>query len=323
MAITPDGIQFGGEVTLSVDDKINFGTFGINELSLKLNSLDPDYEYWKIGGKIDLATSIPGFFDSRIAGFDGSFSSYYWLPDKVTIGAALDPGITVYKVIEINQVGGELQGMSTIALDLYESVIPEKTYNIIGTGLDNTLYDKQDIILAGTAGADINLFASFNGNNALMKKFKSWGEIGEANGKVEINFSDPEFTISADLSLLGSEKAKAAAKINKDGLDVSASVELGISGFGCEVKGKADANLGGNLTGGYIKLGVNGNVDMAPANVHAKGASKLAVDWDWDFNKAKVTLNYSGNNGKEKEASIWYEDNGELFLWDKVHASSN
>ena len=70
MAITPDGIQFGGEVTLSVDDKINFGTFGINELSLKLNSLDPDYEYWKIGGKIDLATSIPGFFDSRIAGFD-------------------------------------------------------------------------------------------------------------------------------------------------------------------------------------------------------------------------------------------------------------
>lgn len=323
MAITPDGIQFGGEVTLSVDDKINFGTFGINELSLKLNSLDPDYEYWKIGGKIDLATSIPGFFDSRIAGFDGSFSSYYWLPDKVTIGAALDPGITVYKVIDINQVGGELQGMSTIALNLYESVIPEKTYNIIGTGLDNTLYDKQDIILAGTAGADINLFASFNGNNALMKKFKSWGEIGEANGKVEINFSDPEFAISADLSLLGSEKAKAAAKINKDGLDVSASVELGISGFGCEVKGSADANLGGNLTGGYIKLGVNGNVDMAPANVHAKGASKLAVDWDWDFNKAKVTLNYSGNNGKEKEASIWYEDNGELFLWDKVHASSN
>ena len=140
---------------------------------------------------------------------------------------------------------------------------------------------------------------------------------------LEINFSDPEFTISADLSLLGSEKAKAAAKINKDGLDVSASVELGISGFGCEVNGSADANLGGNLTGGYIKLGVNGNVDMAPANVHAKGASKLAVDWDWDFNKAKVTLNYSGNNGKEKEASIWYEDNGELFLWDKVHASSN
>ena len=104
-------------------------------MSLKLNSLDPDYEYWKIGGKIDLATSIPGFFDSRIAGFDGSFSSYYWLPDKVTIGAALDPGITVYKVIDINQVGGELQGMSTIALNLYESVIPEKTYNIIGTVL--------------------------------------------------------------------------------------------------------------------------------------------------------------------------------------------
>ena len=65
--------------------------------------------------------------------------------------------------------------MSTIALNLYESVIPEKTYNIIGTGLDNTLYNKQDIILAGTAGADINLFASFNGNNALMKKFKSSG----------------------------------------------------------------------------------------------------------------------------------------------------
>ena len=91
MAITPDGIQFGGEVTLSVDDKINFGTFGINELSLKLNCLDPDYEYWKIGGKIDPAASIPGFFDSRIAGFDGSFV-LYWLPDKVTNWSSIRSG---------------------------------------------------------------------------------------------------------------------------------------------------------------------------------------------------------------------------------------
>ena len=58
MAIKPNGIQFGGEVTFSTDDKISFGTFGINELSLKLNSLDPDQEYWKISGKIDLATSM-------------------------------------------------------------------------------------------------------------------------------------------------------------------------------------------------------------------------------------------------------------------------
>ena len=101
------------------------------------------------------------------------------------------------------------------------------------------------------------------------------------------------------------------------------ALELGISGFGCEVKGSAAANLGGNFTERYIKIGVNGNVDMAPVDVHAKGDCKLTIDWDREFSKAKVTLNYKANNGKQQEKSIWYDEDGGLFLWDKISTSSN
>ena len=325
VAVTADGLEFGGELTLSPDDKISFGIFGINEMSVKLNSLDPEHEYWKIGGKIDFSTSIGAFGNTGISGFDGYLSSYYWIPDTVKLDANLRPGPRVCEIMEINKVGGELQGMSTLLIGLYDSLVSEETKKILNAGIDQTLYDK-DIKLIGTVEAEADLFGCFgdeNTGNQWMKKFRQWGEIGNAKGQVEINFSEPEFAVSAEMSLLGAEKAKAGAKINKDGLDISAALELGISGFGCEVKGSAAANLGGNFTERYIKIGVNGNVDMAPVDVHAKGDCKLTIDWDREFSKAKVTLNYKANNGKQQEKSIWYDEDGGLFLWDKISTSSN
>ena len=325
VAVTADGLEFGGELTLSPDDKISFGIFGINEMSVKLNSLDPEHEYWKIGGKIDFSTSIGAFGNTGISGFDGYLSSYYWIPDTVKLDANLRPGPRVCEIMEINKVGGELQGMSTLLIGLYDSLVSEETKKILNAGIDQTLYDK-DIKLIGTVEAEADLFGCFgdeNTGNQWMKKFRQWGEIGNAKGQVEINFSEPEFAVSAEMSLLGAEKAKAGAKINKDGLDISAALELGISGFGCEVKGSAAANLGGNFTERYIKIGVNGNVDMTPVDVHAKGDCKLTIDWDREFSKAKVTLNYKANNGKQQEKSIWYDEDGGLFLWDKISTSSN
>ena len=294
-------------------------------MSVKLNSLDPEHEYWKIGGKIDFSTSIGAFGNTGISGFDGYLSSYYWIPDTVKLDANLRPGPRVCEIMEINKVGGELQGMSTLLIGLYDSLVSEETKKILNAGIDQTLYDK-DIKLIGTVEAEADLFGCFgdeNTGNQWMKKFRQWGEIGNAKGQVEINFSEPEFAVSAEMSLLGAEKAKAGAKINKDGLDISAALELGISGFGCEVKGSAAANLGGNFTERYIKIGVNGNVDMAPVDVHAKGDCKLTIDWDREFSKAKVTLNYKANNGKQHEKSIWYDEDGGLFLWDKISTSSN
>ena len=223
---------------MSPDDKISFGIFGINEMSVKLNSLDPEHEYWKIGGKIDFSTSIGAFGNTGISGFDGYLSSYYWIPDTVKLDANLRPGPRVCEIMEINKVGGELQGMSTLLIGLYDSLVSEETKKILNAGIDQTLYDK-DIKLIGTVEAEADLFGCFgdeNTGNQWMKKFRQWGEIGNAKGQVEINFSEPEFAVSAEMSLLGAEKAKAGAKINKDGLDISAALELGISGFGCEVK---------------------------------------------------------------------------------------
>lgn len=321
MALTPDGIQFGGEVTVNVNDALTFGTFGIREVSLKLNSLDKDYEYWKIGGKIDFSKLIPGF-GTGVEGLEGNFSSYYWLPDTLSINASLNPGIPVYKIIEINKVGGTLQGISTILLKTYETIVSPQTYQILGTNIQSDAYDYQDIILQADVGAEANLFHAIDLNCKLFKKFKEWGEIGTIDGNIGINFSKPELKVAAEMTLLGSEKASAEATIGTSGLDIQAAVDLKLSGFGVEVTGGGNANLGGNLSGAYAKLGVNGSLDCVLLDIHATGESSLKLEFDWDFDKAIITVNYK-DGSVDKEGSLWYEDNGELFFWNKVHTSSN
>lgn len=320
MAITPDGIEFGGEVSVDVNDSLNLGNIGVNEFSIKLNSLDAEHEYWKIGGKIDFGRTIKGFAGTGIEGLEGSISSYYWLPDSISLEASLNPGITVYKVIDINSVDGSMQGISTMILQIYESIVSPQTYEILGTGIESDAYDYQDVILQAGIGAEANLFASFDGDNVLLKKFKEWGEIGEINGDVSINFSEPEFKIAADMNLLGSEKVSAEAKINESGIDITADVDLALSGFGMEISGGADANLGGNFTGAYIGLGVNGKLKCPILGINSEGESSVKIDFDWDFDKASVTINYK-DGSTDQEASLWYEDNGELFLMDKIHVT--
>ena len=58
IALTPDGIEFGGEAEVNVNDALQFGTFGIKSIKVKLNSLDADNEYWSIGGEIDFSLSL-------------------------------------------------------------------------------------------------------------------------------------------------------------------------------------------------------------------------------------------------------------------------
>ncbi len=323
IALTPDGIEFGGEAEVNVNDALQFGTFGIKSIKVKLNSLDADNEYWSIGGEIDFSRLIPGFGGTGIEGLEGSLSSYYWLPDKVSIDASLNPGIPIYKIIEINKVGGSLQGMSTGLLKLYESIVSPETYNIIGTDIKSDAYDYQDVVLAAKLGAEANIFNTIDvSNNKLLKKFKDWGEIGNIDGKIEINFSEPEFVIGADMSLLGSEKASAEAKINKSGLDISANVKLNISGFGMEISGGADADLGGNLSGAYMKAGVNGKLDCAPLSIHANGNASFKVEFEWDFKYAAVTVNYK-DGSVNKEGTLWYDADGGPFIWNKIGTSSN
>lgn len=317
MALTPDGMQFGGEVTVNVNDALKFGTFGINEIGLKLNSLDADNEYWKISGKLDFSHIMPGFGGSGVEGIDGSLSSYYWLPDKVVLDATLNPGIPVYEIIEINEVGGSIQGMSTGILRLYENIVSPETYKIIGTNINSDAYNYQDVILSGTLGAEANIFNVVKLDNKLFKKFKEWGEIGTIDGTVEVNFSEPEFKVGAEMSLLGSEKAKAEAKINKDGLDITAGIELNISGFGLDVNAGADVNLGGNLTGAYEKMTLKGNLDCSPLKIHVKGESSVKIEWEWDFDTAAVTVNYK-DGGVDKEGSLFYDADGGFFIWDKI-----
>lgn len=323
LAITPNGVEFGGEVKLNVNDSISFSNYKINEASIKLNSLDKDKEYWKIGGKIDFnelkpSSSVSGV---KFAGFEGYISSYYWLPDKIEINSELKPGVVFYKVIELNEVGGSMQGISTLVLKLYEALVDDDVYEILGTGISSDEYDYQDVILQVDVGAEANIFAELS-DNKLFEKFKEWGEIGEIEGSAGINFSEIEIKIEAEMNLLGSEKAKAEATLGKSGLDIKAGVDLDLSGFGLKISGGADANVGANLTGVYIGAGVNGKLKCSALDINYTGNASFKIEFDWEFDKASVTVNYK-DGAKDKEGTLWYDDNGGLFIWDKISVTTN
>lgn len=119
MALTKDDIKFGFEVHLKTNSMIQFGKFGLGEVSLKLNSLDDSNEYWKFGGKIDFSHIMKGF-----GGFEASINSFYWCPDTIKVEADLEAGIPVGGVAYIDKVGLEVEGLSTIAYCKYQKTCP-------------------------------------------------------------------------------------------------------------------------------------------------------------------------------------------------------
>lgn len=86
LALKQDNIEFGGEVTLDMNDSLQFGCFALNELKLKFNTLDDSQEYWYLGGAIDFSTMIPGFGGSGVSGMEAHISSWYWMFDEMEVG---------------------------------------------------------------------------------------------------------------------------------------------------------------------------------------------------------------------------------------------
>lgn len=57
-----------------------------------------------------------------------------------------------------------------------------------------------------------------------------------------------------------------------------------------EISGGADADLGGNLSGAYMKAGVNGKLDCAPLSIHANGNASLKLNLNGISNMQQLQL---------------------------------
>lgn len=312
IALTADDIKFGIVLKLEAKNSIQFGSFGLNEAELKINSLDPDNEYWKLSGAIDFSKIVKGFGGTGISGLEGHIASYYWCFDEIKVTANLYPGIPIYNVVYIDSLGLNLDGASTLFLNW--GLIPESAKKVMfATDILKTI-KPEDVVLSGIVGADANLFKTFK--LKVPEDFTEWGKLGEIDGKISYNFSETQFSIEADLTLLGQEMANAAISFGKKGLDISAGVKAELSLLGCEVGGGIDFGLEATLEALALSLGIDGHLDCGFLNVHKKGDCGLKFIAEFDGSYYAVELSYNHEVKK-----FWYDNTGKPFFWDRFHTA--
>ncbi len=312
LALKQDNIEFGGEVTLDMNDSLQFGCFALNELKLKFNTLDDSQEYWYLGGAIDFSTMIPGFGGSGVSGMEAHISSWYWMFDEMEVGINLYPGIGIYNALYVDEMSLKVDGVSSLLLD--SDWISDKAKEVVfnGRDLDALKDNKPDFQLVGSVGADVNLFKSLHLN--VPEDMTKWGELGTLDGDISLNFTQKKFDITAALSLLEHEIANASLGIGTEGLYAKARAQLELEMLGCQLGGGIDLGLATSLKELTVDFGVDGHVDCNMLNAHLKGDIKVTVLVKYDGSKFSVALTQNGD-----EHRFWYEDNGELLLIQKLH----
>ncbi len=308
VALGASDVRFGGEVNLKLPDNKKFFLFPIKELGVKINSLDPDYEYWSV----DVSILMPGIkvirgnkqSDSTL---DVAVGSYFWYPDSLEVAASLDPGIPIFKVFNLTKVGGGLAGASGLFIS------------------DDTV-DKKDVALKVLAEADINVFKMLGWKNTgAARSITRWGELGKiSDAQVLLNFSDLSLDLSADLELLQQKVASAEIGISTKNFLVKAAAGTEFSCAGIDIGGELEAKVsvcwaGQNQDGvsALVGLGGEGHLRCSWANVNWDNKT-IGVEFTADVGTSSGTTIAVKVYCNDDWARAWYDSEG-LMLWDKFH----
>ncbi len=312
LALRQNNIEFGGEVKLDMNDAFQFGCFGLRELQLKFNTLDDSQEYWYLGGAIDFSTMIPGFGGSGVSGMEAHIASWYWMFDEMEVGVDLYPGIGIYNFLYVDKMSLSVDGVSALFLD--SGWIPDAAKEVMFAGMDMDVLqqEKPDFKLVGNVEADVNLFKSLH--LSVPEDMTKWGELGSINGDITLNFSEKSFDITAALKLLGHEIANASLGIGPEGLYAEAGAQLELEMLGCQLGGGIDLGFRTTMQQLKVNFGIDGHADCNMLNVHWTGDIGLELLAKYDGTLFSVTLTHGDDSSR-----FWYEDNGELFLIQKLH----
>lgn len=305
-------IHLAADVKMNANDAFSFGNVGLGSISLKIDTKDPEHEYWKFGGSVDLGKMI-STLGQAANGFEGSISSYYWFPDSFTVKMNLAGELTpnVYNIVFLKSLGLEAEGMSTFFLK--SSAIPDAAKAVI-FGENFAEIEPKEIVLAGTAAADVNLFKSLHIN---IPQLQDWGEIGEISGKAGVNFSIPELFLKADLKLLGHKLANAALSAGKKGVKAEAGAEMEVSLLDCSIGGDVDFGISANTVRIEGTFGISGHLDCGWLKIHHQGEAKLTQQAQWDGKYASVEALLNNRDSYK----WWYEDGGQILFWNRFHSA--
>lgn len=307
IALGATDVRFGGEVSLDLPESKKFFLFPVKKLEIKINSLDPEYEYWSFTVGIQMPGTKKGEDGN---GLDVAVASYFWYPDSLEVAVSLDPGIPIFKVFNLTKVGGGFSGASGLFIN------------------DETVTPK-DVVLKILAEADVNVFKMLGwSQTGAARSITRWGELGKiSDAQVLLNFSDVSLDISADLELLQQKIASAELGISTKSFLVKAAVGTELSAAGIDVGGELALEVK-SCWAGQNQDGVSGSIGL-------EGTGHLRCSWaDINWDNQKVGLLLSADIGtssgtiiaakvycNDDWARAWYDSNG-LMLWDKFHFES-
>lgn len=311
VALGATDVRFGGEVQLKLPDKKTFFMFPVKALGVKINSLDPDYEYWSANTSILLpgVKNILGNAQKENS-IEIKIASYFWYPDSLEVAVSMDPGIPLFKVFNLTKVGGGLSGVSGL---------------FIG---DETI-TKKDVVLKVLAEADINIFKILGWKETgASRSITRWGELGKiSDAEVAVNFSDLSLDISADLELLQQKMANAEIGISTKKFLVKAGVGTELSCAGIDIGGDLDVEVSVTWAG-QNQDGVSTLIDLSGKG-HLR-CSWADVNWDNKTVGLELTGDIATSDGTILAVKVycnddwvraWYDSRG-MMLWDRFHFES-
>lgn len=323
LTCTASGLFFGGSVKADVNDSIRFDTFGINSLDIKLDSLDKNRKYWEISGSFDFSKLI-NIKEGAGTGFDGSISSYYWMPDTVSLGLNMEPGIPVYEVLEINRLEGGVEGISTIAVNLYNAVSSLVKENVEDRGKETGF--KAVILSLGMEGK-VNLFAATGVSKVpVIKKLGELGKLGDIDASASLQFYNPfKLSARAELELLG-QKTSAGISIGQDGFNASGNVDIKNIKLLCvTLGGSGKVSVWAQPKSIGIESRLNGNIKVKIPGETWSGVSGSAsagteIKLEYIYDEKKLSLEVSSDlNGRKETRKFWYNGDGDIFLINRFH----
>lgn len=307
VAIGAEHVYAGGEAELEIESTKKFFMFPIRGFSLKLNTLDENREYWSAGVTF-LAPGVPVTQQDTDNNLTVTVGSYLWYPDSLSVEREMDPGIKIFKVMNLTKAGLGFSGGSGLWVD---SGTPKKDFSIIAT-----------------AEADLNIFKILGlPQTGAARSITRWGELGKfSDAKAVINFTRLSIDISTDLELLQQKVASAELGLSTQKFFVRGTVGSTLSAAGIELSGNLNLDLnvtwaGENQDGVSTLLALSGDASAKCAWAHfdESGNSRLQFTADAGGSNGMVLrVDFSVN---DKTAAAWYDSNGRC-LWDRFHAES-
>jgi Mg-chelatase subunit ChlD len=297
-ALTADSVDVKAKFKL-ITDPLDLHFFGLNDISFQIDTIDEakTHEYWQIACTVGLGDLLRG-----MESVEGEIHSYYWYPDSLKLAANLDPGIPVWKVVNVTKLGGGVEGFSNLL------VTEEALKRTQGEEAE-----AKDWVLQGIFEADINLFKTLN--IPASEEIERWGELGAIKqGELSWNFNDWELAVKADLEVLKQKAADAEVRFGKPGVKIALGLYANLDFVVFNADGEFKGELGTNWSSAYVDLGLRGHMDCVLGDFSWDGECSARLDAEFDGSYLSVLLRHG-----DQSTRYWYDKDSSVLFLNRFH----